>query len=107
MPYPLKWEFPGGKVNNGERIEECLKRELFEELQISILQNRLYNRQSYDYTSGKFEVFYFIVQSYDGDPLNNAFADIRWVPINELNHFDILDGNATTVQKLVTEYGKN
>jgi len=106
LPYAFKWEFPGGKVNDGEQIEECLKRELWEELQISIRQGKLYHRRSYDYTSGSFDVYYFLVHSYTGIPTNHAFTEMRWVPINDLNSYDILEGNYATVQKLLTDYGK-
>jgi 8-oxo-dGTP diphosphatase len=106
LPYPHKWEFPGGKVNDDEQIEECLKRELLEELHISVIWSKLFNHQSYEYTSGTFDVYYFIVQSYEGIPINHLFADMRWVPITELNNFDILDGNASTVQKLLNQHEK-
>jgi 8-oxo-dGTP diphosphatase len=106
LPYPYIWEFPGGKVNEGEEIEECLTRELREELGISVRQSKLYDRQSYKYTSGSFDVFYFLVHSFVGIPENHAFADMRWVPIEKLHSYDILEGNAVTVQKLINEYGK-
>ncbi len=107
LPYALKWEFPGGKVNDGEQIEECLKRELLEELRITVRSSDFYYRQIYEYPkSGVFDVTYFLVHSYDGIPVNHVFNEISWILINDLQYYDILEGNSAVVQKLLNEYGK-
>jgi 8-oxo-dGTP diphosphatase len=91
LPYPLKWEFPGGKVNDGEAIGECLRRELNEELGIETKIGRLYHHQHYVYPdSGRFEVFYYIIDFYSGVIANRIFESYRWVPISELLNYDIL-----------------
>jgi 8-oxo-dGTP diphosphatase len=102
LPYPLKWEFPGGKVIAGESMEECLYRELKEELGINAVVGRLYHSQEYVYSdSGTFNVFYYMVTSYSGEIVNNIFESYRWVPISELSNYDILEGNKNVIEKLI------
>ncbi|MBI5021374.1 MAG: 8-oxo-dGTP diphosphatase MutT [Ignavibacteriales bacterium] len=101
MPYSLKWEFPGGKVIAGETMEECLYRELKEELGIDAVVGQLYHRQEYAYSdSGTFNLFYYIVTSYSGEIINNVFESYGWVPISELSDYDILEGNKNVIEKL-------
>lgn len=102
QPYPLKWEFPGGKVIAGETMEECLQRELKEELGINAVIGRLYHSQEYVYSdSGTFNLFYYMVTSYSGEIINNVFESYRWVPISELLNYDILEGNKNVIEKLI------
>ena len=103
--YPLKWEFPGGKVEEHEGVEQCLQRELFEELGIRAEIGKLFHRQHYEYPdSGTFDVFYHLVLAFDGTIENRVFAAFKWVPIRELSQFDILEGNKDVVAKLLTAY---
>ena len=100
--YPLKWEFPGGKVENAETIKDCLRRELLEELGIHADIGELFHRQQYVYPdSGTFDIFYHLVQSHSGTISNRAFSAIQWVPMNQLPQLDILEGNRDVVQKLL------
>ncbi len=103
--YPLKWEFPGGKVELGESSEECLRRELVEELAIDATIGPLYHRQVAEYPdSGTFDVHYHIVESFSGNLVNNVFESIRWVRLPELPGYDILEGNREVTEKLLRSY---
>ena len=103
--YALKWEFPGGKVEPNEPTEECLRRELREELGIAATVGRLYHRQHYVYPdSGTFDVSYYLVQSFTGPIVNHVFETTKWVPIGDLTRYDILEGNREVVEKLMREH---
>lgn len=100
--YPLKWEFPGGKVERGESIEDCLRRELHEELAIDATIGPLFHRQVAEYPdSGIFDVRYHLVSSFSGIPVNNVFETVRWVPLGDLGTYDILEGNRDVIGKLL------
>jgi ADP-ribose pyrophosphatase len=99
--YPLKWEFPGGKFEDGESVEQCLRRELHEELSIDATVGEEFFRQEWLYPdSGSFEVFYHLVLSFSGTIRNNVFEQIRWANVGELTGIDMLEGNKDAVEKL-------
>ncbi len=105
--YPLKWEFPGGKFENGESVEQCLRRELREELSIEAAVGQEFFHQEWLYPdSGSFEIFYRIVPSFSGTLRNNVFEQIRWVHSAELTGIDMLDGNKDVVEKLKVQSEK-
>ena len=104
--YGLKWEFPGGKVEEGETFEQCLKRELWEELSIRIRSIRKMEVQQSTYSDGGiFEVAYCDVSGYDGELKNNVFEQFRWVTVDELGKLDILEGNRGFVEQMKEEEG--
>jgi len=101
--YGLKWEFPGGKLEPGETILECLKRELFEELSISVRDiDRVQIQSTFYEDGGMFEVAYCFVSQFTGEARNNAFEEIRWVTIPELGALDNLKGNEAFVASLTS-----
>ena len=107
--YPLKWEFPGGKLEPGESAEQALERELREELTIEVLLCKEFFRQEWLYGEGEdgrsFRVFYFLVDDFSGEPVNLAFEQILWTSPNRLQTMDILEGNREAVERLV-QYAK-
>jgi 8-oxo-dGTP diphosphatase len=103
--YPLKWEFPGGKLEPGETSQSALVRELREELGIEAAIGGLYHEQVAHYAdNGTFSVCYFLVDNWQGEIANRAFADLRWVPQTELIDFDILEGNRDICTKLARSH---
>jgi 8-oxo-dGTP diphosphatase len=99
--YELKWEFPGGKLEKGETTEQCLRRELNEELTIEIHSiERIQTQAAYYEDGGIFNVAYCFISGYTGEPKNNVFEQIRWVTVDELKYLDLLDGNKLFVEHL-------
>jgi len=99
--YALKWEFPGGKVKENESLEDCLKRELFEELNIKAeIGNCLLNKTNVYPDGGEFEVSYFLIDNYVGRIRNKIFEKILWINIAELFSIDMLEGNREMVLML-------
>jgi 8-oxo-dGTP diphosphatase len=99
--HPGKWEFPGGKVEQGEIREECLRRELHEELGIEATVGRLLWTTHHRYPRrDPLVLSFFLVPQYSGTPRNLAFAEIRWVPIEALAVLDFLEGDREFIAAL-------
>ncbi len=92
--YALKWEFPGGKVEAGESAEQAVKRELFEELRLEncVVHLLKEERSMYD-DGGHFAVSFFLCPQWSGTIENRVFEDLCWIGLDQLESFDILEGN--------------
>ena len=97
--HPLKWEFPGGKVEPGETPEAALVRELKEELAIDARIGAEIGRYEYQY-EGRWPIllmFYRVVE-FVGEPKNLEFEQIMWVPRERLRDHDFLEGDAEFIR---------
>ncbi len=99
--HPLKWEFPGGKVEPGESPRDALARELREELAIeSVIGDEL---DSYDiqYPGGILtHLFFYRVTEFHGEPKNLDFEQIVWERPHLLSTYDFLEGDIAFLRKL-------
>jgi 8-oxo-dGTP diphosphatase len=102
--FPLKWEFPGGKVERGEGLADALSRELREELGIEIPPAEEIFRHRHCYRDGtQVELIFFRVGGYRGEIVNKVFHDVRWAGLGELKQFDFLDGDRPLIERLARD----
>lgn len=98
---PLKWEFPGGKIEEGEQPREALHRELDEELGIDATIGDEVRRMRHEYKRGNaVELSFFVVSEFKGQLENRIFHDVQWVERDRLPRFDFLDADLKLVSDL-------
>ncbi|MFQ5989157.1 MAG: (deoxy)nucleoside triphosphate pyrophosphohydrolase [Candidatus Methylomirabilales bacterium] len=93
-----KWEFPGGKVEDGEDPRECLRRELKEELAIEPEIGPLLCRLEHRYPDRDVELIVFHIPAYTGEIRNRQFENIRWVGRDEIAQFDFLEADRPVIE---------
>ncbi|MDQ6666328.1 MAG: (deoxy)nucleoside triphosphate pyrophosphohydrolase [Acidobacteriota bacterium] len=99
--HPLKWEFPGGKVEAGEKPRDALARELWEELEIRAAIGPEIARYQYTYgAKPPMELIFYEVDEFSGPPRNRIFERIAWVERLELAARDFLEGDVDLVKRL-------
>jgi 8-oxo-dGTP diphosphatase len=100
---PLKWEFPGGKIEEGEQPRDALRRELDEELGIQATIGDEIARIQHEYPNGGMvELRFYIVREYKGELENRIFKDIQWAAAKDLSKFDFLEADLTLVNDLAS-----
>jgi 8-oxo-dGTP diphosphatase len=95
-----KWEFPGGKRETDESIEEALARELLEEIGIQVTKQSKFMLIEHDYGDKKVRLDVRLVERFDGEASHQEGQQSRWVDIDELSQFTFPAANKVIIDKL-------
>ena len=87
------WEFPGGKVKEGETREEALRRELAEELGVAVSVGEQLSTLEYSYPHLDITLHLFSCASFEGEPRELYHSSIRWVAPGEVDRSSLVPSN--------------
>jgi 8-oxo-dGTP diphosphatase len=99
-PKPGKWEFPGGKLEEGEEPAHALERELKEELGIEVGQIAPLTAVTHNYDHARVWLDTYLVTEFDGEPEGREGQNIAWVSLEQIRQFDVLDAVIPIVQAI-------
>ena len=98
------WEFPGGKIEEGETKEEALVREIKEELELDINNLEYLTTVEYDYPNFHLTMHCFICEICGGRLNLNVHSDAKWVSLNELLSQNWIPADIQVVEKILGAY---
>ena len=101
MSLPLKWEFPGGKIEANETPEECLIREIKEELNIEIEITASLSPNDYQYPDKLIRLIPFICRQKDGEVVLKEHADYKWLDAKDLLDLDWAEADVGVVKAYI------
>jgi len=95
------WEFPGGKVEADEALQDALRREIREELGIDIVVLDEYFSTEHRYSDKSVRLHFFDCTIHDGEPRAIDVAELRWVDPRDLGAFSFPEGDAELIARLL------
>jgi 8-oxo-dGTP diphosphatase len=105
MSMPLKWEFPGGKLDPGETLEECLCRELLEETGTRITPLRALPAHTHRYPEFTVTLYPFISVINAGEIVLHEHAAIAWLPPQRLCELEWADADLPVIESYLAISG--
>jgi mutator protein MutT len=97
------WEFPGGKREDGETFEQCLARELREELGVVVVVGKLFDSVTHAYPERTVLLKFFLCKLPTGEPQAIECAAVKWVNREELPAYDFPGADAGLLTKLIAD----
>ena len=98
------WEFPGGKVMEGESDKACLERELMEELNIKTQAGDFFCEVFHSYSGFEIHLLAYYAKIEQGKPKLSEHSEIEWVSFSDLNNYNFLVADIPIVDKLSKLY---
>ena len=102
--FPYQWEFPGGKIEEGENSKIALKRELYEEINIEVDEMELFDEIVHEYDSFKANIQFFLIKKWSGKLSSKEGQRLLWKRFNDLRDIRILDADVPVLEKLIAAY---
>jgi len=99
-PFDGLWEFPGGKIVDGETSMQALTRELAEELGIEVITSQLFMELHHEYPDRIVDIEFFLVTSWTGTPAGLEGQGMRWVLLSDLNPDILLPADVPVLEAL-------
>ncbi len=96
------WEFPGGKVEEGENLQTALKRELYEELGVELIASQPLLEIHHDYSDKKVFLDVWRVTEFAGEAYGREQQPIRWVTVEALAEYDFPEANQPIINTLLS-----
>ncbi|MEH7428093.1 (deoxy)nucleoside triphosphate pyrophosphohydrolase [Priestia megaterium] len=103
-PLAGKWEFPGGKLEPGETPEECLVREIREELKLDVEIVAFYDDSVCGSKDQAIHLLFYWAEVVNGEVTPVVHDDVKWINIKELARFDFAPADIPIVKRLEREY---
>lgn len=100
---PLLWEFPGGKLEDGETLEECLIRECKEELDVDIQITNLFAKTEYQYPKRRIALTFFKAEIVKGEIKLRVHNAVKWVYPEELINYKFCPADVEVAKELSHE----
>jgi 8-oxo-dGTP diphosphatase len=101
-----KWEFPGGKVEGTESLEDCLSRELEEELGVRVFVGEHLCRSEFTYDHGEFCIEAFWARILSGELLPKVHDQIAWAAPQDLRQYDLLPADVAIADAVAAHYSR-
>jgi 8-oxo-dGTP diphosphatase len=106
MSMPLKWEFPGGKIREGELPDSCLKRELLEEMGIQVTVGTPLQATTHQYPSFTITLYPFVCSIRSGDITLHEHTACTWLAPEDLASLDWAAADVTVVENYLEYRGR-
>ena len=105
-PYSGYWEFPGGKIEPDETAIDALRRELQEELGITVISAQPWFEHTHTYPDKTVLLEMWRVTAFSGEPLGKENQLLRWVTLPEMLELRLLEGNWPIIKKIKTLFSQ-